>query len=132
VCDKFDWIQFLRLAQSMKGHPWPVPTPECKNRTITNRAYYAAYNLAKAYIDEVSPLRFRDDRPTHGDVSGWFRGQDDQVLKRIGRRLRDSYNRRHAADYDNEPESFAVASEEVIYWSEQIVREIMDKREEAG
>lgn len=130
---EFEWIQFLRLAQRMKGYAYDVPTPECENRTITNRAYYGAYNLAKAYIDEVSPSHFRDGHPTHSNVRDWFRGKhDDEDLKQIGRLLSKSYNRRHAADYNADSKSFADESAKVIYWAEQIVRTIRDKREGVG
>jgi len=116
----------------MKGYACDVPTPECKNRTITNRAYYGAYNLAKAYIDEVSPSRFEDEYPTHSAVRDWFREKrDDEDLKQIGRLLTDSYNQRHAADYNAESKLFADSSEKVIRWAEQIVITIRSKREEA-
>jgi len=116
----------------MKGYACDVPTPECKNRTITNRAYYASYNLAKAYIDEVSPSHFEDERPTHRAVRDWFRGKDDdEDLKQIGRLLSNSFDQRHAADYNAESKPFADSSEKVIRWAEQIVIAIRRKRDDS-
>ena len=133
MCQDFEWIQFLRLAQVMAGDsPGEAITPDCEQRTIANRAYYAAYNLAKQYLVEVDATRFESERPTHKAVREWYfkRGREtgNTDLSQVARLLVRSYNERHAADYDAAGRSFATASVKVVEWAEQVVRKLRSIR----
>lgn len=130
LCHEFDWIQFLRLAQSMSGYPHPTEKlcPECEQRTIINRSYYAAFNIVKAYIREVEPLAFGNwSKVKHADVSGWLLSHEDEDLKLAGRRLRESFDNRWEADYKDVNTDPAGSASTTLNLAERVVK-IVNKR----
>lgn len=127
MCCDFEWVQFLHLAEEMKGQPCPAPDDECRDRTITNRAYYAAYHAAEAYISEVDALYFGPNGPTHKDVRLWYQTRPDDGLKQIGRWLIDSFDQRHEADYSSRSRSYSDSSGKAIRWAENIRRAIRER-----
>lgn len=131
MCPDFEWGEFLNIALQLKGEACPSPSPDCLNRTITNRAYYAAYHAALGYIREMDPLHFAGEKPTHGGVITWFRSHKDGDLQYIGRILSECYDERHPADYDSRQGNYSSSSARAIWFAERIRSRIDERRNSA-
>lgn len=132
MCYDFEWINLLYVARQLQGaghQAGHAPDTESKHRTITNRAYYAAYNIAKGYIREVEPLAFTNwGRVTHSEVSGWLQAHSDPDLRDVGRLLKDSFDERWAADYSNRIRDPAESSGKTLILAESIIRALRQRR----
>ena len=75
----FDWNEYLRLAEFLRGHESPQYTREAASRSAVSRSYFAAYCCARNYArdrDGFQPegtaadhARLRDHYKAKGEVS---------------------------------------------------------------
>jgi hypothetical protein len=47
----FDWVEFLALANDLRGRLGALYSEEAANRTAVSRAYYAAFCHARNYAE---------------------------------------------------------------------------------
>ena len=60
---KFDWLAYLELAKELANTP-----QERHRRTAISRAYYAAFNHAKSYVERSTSTAIPRDGAAHGAV----------------------------------------------------------------
>jgi len=103
----FDWASVLELAKFLADHADHATTggtPEAAWRSGASRAYFAAYNTVKDYIqefDQYTPPRADSHRELHDFVgTRTVHGKLHRQISTTLGRLRDS---RNVADYDREP-----------------------------
>ena len=108
----YDWIEFLKLAESLGSSPDSPGPREAALRSAASRAYYAAFHqaLEHAIGEGFSPAYTGDD---HKRVQAHFRrySPPSRARRRIALELDRLLAERHKADYRNEigkrPESLA-------------------------
>lgn len=91
----FTWQAFADLASVLANE-----TDEARLRTAINRAYYAAYHAASAYV-RAHDLCPPDQHLSHSLVWRLIRGADGQRNEAIGRRGDALRKLRVMADYQN-------------------------------
>ena len=67
-------------------------------RTAVSRAYYAVYNVAAAYLNQIVPLSRGPGG--HGQVQRLLTNSEDVVIAQLGFDLGNLHSRRIDADYD--------------------------------
>lgn len=97
----FEWIHFLRLAEQLNELVVPGIEAEAQQRSAISRAYYAAFNLARAYLEAEGYGPYPADASAHGEVKRAFNRTEDQVRKSIGQRLDSLRESRNSSDYSS-------------------------------
>jgi uncharacterized protein (UPF0332 family) len=108
----YDWVEFLKLAESLESKPDSPGPREAALRSAASRAYYAAFHqaLERATREGFSPAYAGDD---HKRVQEHFRHYTppSKTRKKIAQELDRLLTERHKADYRNDigkrPESLA-------------------------
>ena len=99
----YDWIEFLKLAESLESAPDSPGPREAALRSAASRAYYAAFHhaLEQATKEGFSPAYTGDD---HKRVQAHFRRHTpaSKVRRKIAQELDRLLVERHKADYRND------------------------------
>lgn len=90
----FDWSELLPFAEHLND----ADADEVSQRTAINRAYYAAYHAAAAYVRRRGLL---NTGHTHQRVWAVLTESGDRVTVDLGKRGDDLRRVRIAADYQN-------------------------------
>lgn len=98
----FNWKGYLELARVLVYEDIPIPSQEAKYRSAISRTYYAAFNVARLYIEQSTGTFFQGEATVHQQVIEWFSAQPDKD-KRLCRTIYDDLGRlrrdRNHADY---------------------------------
>lgn len=97
----FDWTHYLNIAREIMAVETSPANDEARWRAAISRAYYAAFNKARLYMEEVFQIRWTPDEG-HGHifVADWFASFDDEAYRAIGQYLHRLRGRRRRADYE--------------------------------
>jgi uncharacterized protein (UPF0332 family) len=96
----FEWVHFLRLAEQLNDLVVANVDVEAQQRSAISRAYYAAFNLAKGYLESEGYGPYAEDASAHGEVKRAFNRTEDRVRKSIGQRLDALRESRNWSDYN--------------------------------
>jgi uncharacterized protein (UPF0332 family) len=108
----FDWAEYLALAKELIENP--TIYPEARQRSAVSRAYYAAFNLAKNYLEQAEEQSLPKTADAHRYVAEYFRLSDDPDQREIGNNLARLRLFRNQADYTSSfPGLSAVAKRTV-------------------
>ena len=89
------------VARELAQIDTPPANEEARLRAAISRAYYAAFNQARQYIEEVFYTKASaDEGKSHLFVITWFDTYPDEAFQRIGDHLDNLRGRRRRADYD--------------------------------
>jgi uncharacterized protein (UPF0332 family) len=137
----FEWIQFLDLAEDLlnsANKDKDLSLAEAKYRTVIGRAYYAAFNVAKEYLESQGTSLSRNGG-AHKKVREHFDNQNQQNESSsiVADNLNNLRRSRNFADYEkklhktidwkNQSESAIEVANEVINAIKAI--ELLDKKE---
>ena len=114
---KFSWIEFLILARELGERN----NKESALRSSISRAYYAAYNAAKAYCVEKNIQVFKV-KGSHEDLWDALQREDNILLRMAsvkGDRLR---RKRALADYEEEVDGLVPTVERCLDESHEILK----------
>ena len=68
---RFDWTEFLTLAEALRAAPGSPGPPEAALRSAASRAYYAAFHSALIFArrEGFAPSFLKDD---HKEIRAYF------------------------------------------------------------
>lgn len=97
----FEWEGFQLLAEQL-GADETKFLREARHRTAVSRAYYAAFNAARVFVEarRLAPP-FSTGAQAHGEVIDLFRSSNEESWQIVGRMLRELRRERNSADYDD-------------------------------
>jgi hypothetical protein len=112
----FDWAEYLVAAKE-----WSADSRESHGRAAISRAYYAAFNHAKKYIERTGNYHLPRDGAVHGAVH--------DILKRIHVGLAKDLHMlrllRTWADYDSFAKlTLAKDVEKALGYAERIIEKL--------
>ncbi|MEZ4663584.1 MAG: hypothetical protein R2911_39080 [Caldilineaceae bacterium] len=110
----FQWLYYLEFAESVLSHVAEFPDSEAAYRSVTSRAYYAAYCSTRNLI------RQRDRQEFHGNAHQQLPKSDafaHRPRKRLGNRLRQLHQLRLLADYED------TLHQPAIYLAQQAIKQ---------
>lgn len=110
----FDWSGYLAVAKELIVLDEQASSSEARFRAAISRAYYAAYHVARIWLQErkqYSEVKAADGRH-HAHVCDLFRHHADTSLRPIGDNL-DSL-RRDRSDVDYDPELDWISLEQAL------------------
>jgi uncharacterized protein (UPF0332 family) len=93
----FDWSGYLDLAKELNDNS--IANREAKQRSAVSRAYYAVFNLAKNYLEQVEGHSIPKTADAHRYVGDQFRMSTNPNGKTIARDLVRLRRFRNQADY---------------------------------
>ena len=113
--------QFLFLAERL------LQNEKCAEglRTAISRAYYAAFNEAKNFLERVPGVKVTSGSACHADVQRHFVNLGDLDVEKIGHDLATLHTWRLKADYKLSASSVEGASTALLYVT--MAREICGK-----
>ena len=114
---KFSWIEFLILARELGGRT----DSESALRSAISRAYYAAYNAARAYCVQKN-IQVFNVKGSHQDLWDALQRENDILLRTAsvkGDRLR---RKRALADYEDEMDALVPTVERCLDESHEILK----------
>ncbi len=114
----FDWEDYLQLARELRDGAQGDALCEAKLRSAMSRSYYAAYMIARSYL-EAKGFTISDIRRSHELV--WKEFKRDRANKQIWddgtrlklNRIRADY-RPHARCADHDAEKSLLFAEDII------------------
>ncbi len=95
----FDWLEYLQLAEELLAKSTILPNDESKIRSAVSRAYYAAFNQAKLFLETKDRLTIPHYN-VHQYVIYQLKNSSDTRRKKIGNRLFVLRDYRNQADYN--------------------------------
>ena len=125
----FDWRDFLRVAVWIEGRLVADPDPTIEDavlRTVIGRAYYAAFHVARAFVNakvQDGTLRWPATRRSiHDKVWDALKAHPDRSVSDLGDKGVDLKDRRTEADYSLAPnKERARIAREAIRLAREIV-----------
>ena len=97
----FNWSDFLALAEALFSNP-DMPGPdEASLRSVTSRAYYAAFCSARNFARDYENLNLTQTAKDHQLVIRHFQKSQNPIHRKIGRNLRRLRDHRNKADYED-------------------------------
>lgn len=138
----FEWIQFLALAEKLhESAATDISLAEAKYRTVIGRAYYAAFNIAKQYL-ESQEILISKFGTAHGEVRECFKqiykesGSQNTIFSTVANNLDNLRKQRNRADYKTNADTpdtnyWKKESEKAIKRADKIIKaiELLDKKE---
>lgn len=97
---RFDWHQYVELAESLLDAPVDGAPQEAQWRSAASRAYYGAFCTARNIL-EGDGFAIDDGPEAHGDVIHALNRSSDPERQQAGSHLTRLRKRRNAADYDD-------------------------------
>ena len=97
----FDWIDFFDFADELYSKADQFKHGEAVHRTVTNRAYYAAFGVGMTFAVTrgFRPKGTGDDHHTLRTYYRNLRGQEE-LSKKIASALAKMYDNRRQVDYE--------------------------------
>ncbi len=121
----FDWSEYLYLGQELFGTPTKPFSERTKFRVIISRVYYAAFGVARNYLRDNTPHVTSTRKDAHWDVINQFLYDTNTVRRTIGKDLRNLFEYRKQADYDDDfPELSFALTQKAIYLANQVITRI--------
>lgn len=115
---KFDWTEFLALAEEMSGGaPANPPSEEALQRSAISRAYYASFH---ACLDKLGS-RIPAYKNSHLAVVEYFQHNQSKNYKDVGTRLNRLLLDRRMADYDDEVDRLNWVAAKAVANAREIV-----------
>lgn len=109
----FDWSEYLKVARELIGVTTPPASSEARLRAGISRAYYAAFNKSRDYIELVHHIQWIPKAgESHQFVIDWYRSHPDDTYQLIGYLLGRLRRNRRLADYER---TFGKLSMEAAY-----------------
>ena len=96
---KFDWSEYVNLAQELAGQSGRLASDEAKLRTAVSRAYYALHCKVRNYIHDVERLPIPSTGEAHQFIIDMFERSPDKRRRKIGQTLKRLRIDRIKADY---------------------------------
>ena len=107
----FDWNDYLQFAKFLNGENITQDLNLAKCRTAISRAYYAAHNITKVYLESHCSVDFKSKEINgirkdlrindHGLLPKILQTSDNDDIRYYGSRLDTLRGRRVKADYEN-------------------------------
>jgi uncharacterized protein (UPF0332 family) len=116
----FDWSGYLDLAKELNENL--ISNREAKQRSVVSRAYYAVFNLAKDYLEQVEGHSIPKTADTHRYVGDQFRIGNNPNGKAIARDLARLRRFRNQADYAAGFPALASTATRSIETAEDIIK----------
>ena len=99
----FDWEAFIDVAEELMRLPGADRIrQEARHRSAVSRAYYAAFHVAQAYIEEHALVRLTKTGRDHNLISETLQQQPDKRLRFVGQELATLKDARQEADYSTD------------------------------
>jgi len=97
----WNWVEYVHVAGSWVPSTFTTPRDQALVRSIVSRAYYAAFNPAKAYALQKGWIHPGRKKIAHGDVWTSFQYRDrTQAERDIGDTGQALMDDRQEADYE--------------------------------
>jgi uncharacterized protein (UPF0332 family) len=134
----FEWIQFLELAKELHNSASKdALLAEAKYRTVIGRAYYAAFNVAKQYL-ESQGISLPKNGKAHTKVRNHFddyrqSNPKNENFSTVVDNLNNLRTRRNVADYKKkrrETSNWKDQSESAIYQADEVIESIAQLKKE--
>ena len=96
----FDWKKFIKIADELIKNK-----NEESYRSVVNRAYYAAYNQSKTFIEVwiiKGDLIVPEREGRHSYIIRSLKGVPEPYIRQAGRDLGDLFDDRKEADYEKD------------------------------
>jgi uncharacterized protein (UPF0332 family) len=115
--------ELLIFARYLATAPEPEAySAETQWRSSINRAYYAAYTVARALLADEG-IQFTVADASHRQVRDKFSFANDPIRKQLGHLLQRSFNLRCRADYLDAPIDVTHALS-MIEWASEALKKI--------
>ncbi|MHC1689059.1 MAG: HEPN domain-containing protein [Methanothrix sp.] len=100
----FNWIEYLDLAQYLRGKIEVSYSEESAKRAAISRAYYAAFCLARNYAQDQCGREKGRGAKEHADLIGFYKvlGTVKQDFGDIAENLDELRQWRNFCDYDDD------------------------------
>ena len=108
----FDWQDFLLLARYLNGEIVSRDLTLAKYRSAISRAYYAAYNISKIYLENYCKVDFNSDKlktikstykvEGHGVIGVLMLSSDNAQIRVCGSKFKNLISKRVQSDYLSE------------------------------
>ena len=95
----FDWFDFLTLTWKLACNPQIQASEKALLRTAIGRAYYAVFNIAREFVQDVDGV-IVPDNDAHGFLIRYFLNSAGSIQRKIARELEFMRDARNRADYD--------------------------------
>jgi uncharacterized protein (UPF0332 family) len=115
----FDWSEYLDLARELNDNL--IRNREAKQRSVVSRAYYAVFNLAKNYLEQVEGHLIPRTADAHRYVSDQFLMSADPKRQEIASKLSRLRKFRNQADYAARFPALASTATRAIAEAESVV-----------
>lgn len=116
----FDWINYLILAAELSKETSTTANQQAKFRSAVSRAYYAAFNQAKIFLEDRDKITIQKTN-VHKAVINQFQNSPDLTRQKIGNRLQVLRSYRNQADYDAVIAVTAQTCQEAITLARRII-----------
>ncbi len=120
---RFDWNEYLYIAQELAGRRANRPGLEAKLRSAISRAYYAAFIQARNHLRDVDGERIPTSN-AHRYVARKYAASSDIRRKDIGWKLANLSQIRNKADYNDVINDLPAATQRVLVRAGQIITQI--------
>ena len=135
---KFDWSEYLKLAQELAAMSGDAANQEAKLRSAISRAYYSVFCLARNYLRDVEKNP-RLSRKNNFDVNEHqyvaeeftYHPSKSQKMKDIGRDLARLRKIRNKADYADIIFSLQGESNNAFNLAQSLMTALADISQEA-
>jgi uncharacterized protein (UPF0332 family) len=115
----FDWLGYLDLAKELNDNA--IANREAKQRSVVSRAYYAVFNLAKDYLEQVEGHAIPTTADAHRYVRDQFRNSTNPNSKAIAKDLSRLRRFRNQADYAAGFPALAATATRSIETAEEMI-----------
>ncbi|MEZ4711712.1 MAG: hypothetical protein R3A44_31260 [Caldilineaceae bacterium] len=111
----FQWHRYLEFAESVLSHVAEFPDSEAAYRSVASRAYYAAYCATRNLVKQRDRQEFHGN--AHQQLQDYLLPHAHRPRKRLGNRLRQLYQLRLLADYED------TLHQPAIYLAQQAIKQ---------
>jgi uncharacterized protein (UPF0332 family) len=116
----FDWVEFLALANDLRGRLGALYSEEAANRTAVSRAYYAAFCHARNYAENRLSFRRTGTGRDHRLLREHLRDFGDSWME-IAEYLEDLQKWRGQCDYDDTVPNLGMLVSNALNTAEEII-----------
>ncbi len=117
----FDWLEYFKLAEELLGKSSFLASDESKIRSAISRAYYAAFNQAKLFLETQDKLTIPNYN-VHQYVIHQLQNSSDTTRRKIGNRLLVLRDYRNQADYNQNTVFTINNAEESLTLARRIIQ----------
>lgn len=117
---KFDWSQYVTLAQELAGHPITAHK-EAKLRSSVSRAYYAAFCKARNYVRNELGYPIPMTGEAHNLVINTLKTSIEPTLRKAGINLDRLRLDRNKVDYKNSVTGLNSMTKIALMLTQQII-----------